>query len=304
MANESIELLKNYAPEKMQWPAVHQEKIDGVPARVTRIEGKVVSLTRQNERLVSIPHIEKFCEGILQHEGDSVVMELHIEDTPFKDISGHVRRHEPCPELHGYIFDADWRAYTDGTYRDRMITLGTRLNIMHMEHAEDEFPVSIIPGILCEDQAAAEAAHAALMKEHPTAEGSVLHSVSKLFNPGKRCWGTQRMKPVPTIDLLVIGFKEAVSEDGKPLKMVGRVEAEFTKLVDGKPVTEPIGIGPGALTHAQRKALWAKWISGEYKPRIAEMKYMRDESYDALRQPTFKQWRPDKIKADVNVQGI
>jgi ATP-dependent DNA ligase len=159
-----------------------------------------------------------------------------------------------------------------------------------------------MPAVNVYTQEEAEAAHDAFMLNSPDAEGSVLHSWYKVFQPGKRCWGTQRMKPVPTIDLMVVGFEEAHSVDGAPLGMVGRINAEITTLV---PTTmgmqnkaEVIGIGPGALNHTERKNLWRMWKKGQFTPRIAEIRYMRDDSYDALRQPTFKQWRDDKHRPD------
>jgi ATP-dependent DNA ligase len=162
----------------------------------------------------------------------------------------------------------------------------------------EDLCIRIMPAVNVYTQEEAEAAHDAFMLNNPDAEGSVLHSWYKVFQPGKRCWGTQRMKPVPTIDLMVVGFEEAHSADGAPLGMVGRINAELTTLV---PTTmgmqnkaEVIGVGPGALNHTERKNLWRMWKKGQFTPRIAEIRYMRDESYDALRQPTFKQWRDDK----------
>jgi hypothetical protein len=111
------------------------------------------------------------------------------------------------------------------------------------------------------------------------------------------------MKPVPTIDLLVVGFEEAHSEDGNPLGMVGRVNAEYNTMgfdTEGAVHNyQIIGVGPGALNHTERKNLWRMYKQGKFTPRIAEIRYMRDDSYDALRQPTFKQWRDDKVNPDV-----
>jgi ATP-dependent DNA ligase len=311
MAGETIELLKNYEPSKMQWPAMHQQKIDGVPTRVIKQLGFARSYTRQGERLTSIPHIEQLCNVLLQ-EGESVMMELHIAGKSFKEISGLVRRHAACRDLVGWIFDADTRddELMCAPWAIRMRSIALRLIDLAAKAGTppDGLACRVLPGSKVNSAEEAEAAHEALMIANPDAEGSVLHSLQKPFQPGKRCWGTQRMKPVPTIDLRVVGFEEAISENGTPLKMVGRINAEFTRYVPtgfkgfDRAHTEVIGIGPGALNHSQRKELWALYKSGNYKPRIAEIRYMRDNSYDALRQPTFKQWRDDKELADV--QGI
>jgi ATP-dependent DNA ligase len=305
MANESIELLKPYEPKRMEWPALHMQKIDGVPVRMTKTGGKIKSVTRQNEPVKSVAHIERFADFLLL-EGETVVMEMYIAGKPFKEISGLVRKGQPCTTLIGYVFDFDngkgW------PYNDRLMYFTDRRR-KALDWADGEKAViQMIPHTVCDHVEAADAAHEALMFANPKAEGSVLHSVHKKFQPGKRLWTTQKLKPIPTIDLLVVGFEEAISaETGLGLGMVGRVNAEFNKTLllnntrTGEQLAlaqEVIGIGPGALTHTERKELWRMWKKGQYAPRIAEIKYMRDDSYDALRQPTFKCWRDDKKEPD------
>lgn len=87
-----------------------------------------------------------------------------------------------------------------------------------------------------------------------------------------------------------VGFEEAVDKYGKPKGMVGRLDV----LYKGKVV----GVGPGALTHKERKDLWESVRKGEQKIAIAEIKYMPDDTYEALRQATFVRWRPDKETPD------
>jgi len=304
MAGETIELLKNYEPSKMHWPAMLQPKIDGVPVRVLKShENKMTALTRQGERVTSIPHILQFASTLLQH-GESMVMELHIAGKPFKEISGYVRRkNTACPDLVGWVFDFDEPWHHLNTYFHRYGLIKRRIEqaASFAQCRLEDLCIRIMPSVNVHTQEEAEAAHDACMLNNPDAEGNVLHSWYKVFQPGKRCWGTQRMKPVPTIDLMVVGFEEAHSADGNPLGMVGRVNAEFNYVdpLNGSNVLGIIGIGPGALNHTERKNLWRMWKKGQFTPRIAEIRYMRDDSYDALRQPTFKQWRDDKVNPDV-----
>jgi ATP-dependent DNA ligase len=306
MANETIELLKNYEPSKMRWPAMLQPKIDGVPVRVFKgIDNKMTALTRQGERVTSIPHILQFASTLL-HPGESMVMELHISGKPFKEISGHVRRkNTACPELVGWVFDFADHSDFMNTYFHRYAMIKKRIEqaAVFAQCKLEDLCIRIMPAVNVYTQEEAEAAHDAFMLNNPNAEGNVLHSWYKVFQPGKRCWGTQRMKPVPTIDLMVVGFEEAHSADGAPLGMVGRIIADFNSFgavdhISGSKVLGTIGVGPGALNHTERKDLWRMWKRGQFTPRIAEIRYMRDDSYDALRQPTFKQWRDDKHEPD------
>lgn len=303
MGAETIELLKGYTPAKMQWPAMHQQKFDGVPARIIRVSQTMYrAVSRQAETIRSIDHIVNEVAQLNLSIGGSVVGELYEDAAPFKRISGLARQHGHAPTLQLMVFDFDPFAQQEMTYYDRRMEFTARLSDYRGDigvHAEDS-SVQLIHGSRVGTELEAQEAHDALMLANPSAEGSVIHSLCKPFNPGKRCWGTQRMKPVPTIDLRILNFEEAVSlKTGRGLGMVGRLNAEFTTVKNGVPNTEIIGIGPGALTHAQRKALWFTFSTGRYKPSIAEIRYMRDDTYEALRQPTFYRWRTDKQIAEV-----
>jgi len=304
MTDESIELLKNWEPSKMPWPAMVQEKLDGVPVRIRRIGSHVLAWSRQNEAIVSIPHIIEYAKHML-HDGGSIIGELYIQGLPFKTINGLVRQQKydaKSAKLVLNVFDFDQRDAPALTYEARRATFVVSLDNLSRQLGKSlsDLPIRAIPGVICYDERSALAAFDMIMQAKPDAEGVVVHSLDKTFQPGKRCWGTQRIKPVPTIDLKIIGFEEAISlKTGAGLGMVGRLNAEFTRMVKGKAVTSIIGIGPGALTHPQRKALWNAAVANKYKPTIAEIRYMRDDTYDALRQPTFIRFRPEKREADV-----
>jgi len=293
MANETIELLKEFNWTMMYGPAGFQEKLDGVPTRIIRRGTEVVALTRQGERITSIPHILPHALLLLQ-DGGSIIGELYIQGKPFKDISGAVRKDKRNDDLKLYVFDADIRAVPTLHYETRREAVNGLLDKLatYLGRHRDDLPIQLIPQHVVYTEAEALESFDQLMKLKPNAEGAVLHRLTKCFEPGKRCWGTQRLKPVPAIDLKVVGFEEAVSKAGKPLGMVGRIEVEFTRLHNGTPRMAHIGVGPGCLTHAERIAIWRS--KSKYIGRIAEVRYMRDETYEALRQPTFLRWRLDK----------
>lgn len=301
MANETIELLQGWNPKKLNFPAVHQEKIDGVPALVRYVGSSTTNpkpgwraYTRQGNLITSIPHILAEVARMFHKQLDTeLVMELYIDGQPFKYIGGRVRQHQPCSELVGYLFD-NWCTYDlENTYASRMQWLEDECSQYAMQN------MRLLPFTIVADEEAADRAHDMLMTYKPKAEGSVYHSCSKTWEPSVRSWQVQKRKPLPTIDLRIVGFEEAISEAGVPLGMVGRVLAELSSLgADGKQEINIVGIGPGKLTHPERKAIWAEFNRRFWKPRIAEIKYMRDDTYDALRQPTFQTWRDDKSEPD------
>jgi hypothetical protein len=83
--------------------------------------------------------------------------------------------------------------------------------------------------------------------------------------------------------------------------MVGRVNLQINRLdpATGRLSVTADACGPGKLLHGERRALWAMQKMGRYVPKIAEIKFMPDDSYDKLRQGTFQRWRTDKETADV-----
>ena len=296
LSDATIELLKEFNWKKINGPASFQEKLDGVPVRIIRQDGHSVPYTRQGEKIVSIPHILPYSDRLLR-EGGSIIGELYIPGVPFKDISGRVRKQKPDRDLKLYLFDADITNNPTLRYDVRRNQIQTLLGKLasFLGMAPADMPIQLIPGHTVYTEAEAEESFNQLMTLKPDAEGAVLHSLDKGFQPGKRCWGTQRLKPVPTIDLRVVGFEEAVSgKTGNGLGMTGRINCEFTRLHNGQPRTAIIGIGPGTMTHTERGITWIR--QKQYIGKIAEVKYMRDDTYEALRQPTFFRWRDDKSK--------
>lgn len=295
MSDDCIELLKNWTPEKMTFPAVMQQKWDGVPVRIRNIGGHHFAFSRQNENFTkSIPHIMAAAIPLLQVVGSSITMELVIPGYTFKKTSGIVRTNggnPECAKLVGKIFDADLYGNALNTYAVRM--WDARQKWFANEVAQ------FIPGTLVKTAEQAEVIYNVFMENNPTAEGMVVHSINNMYQPGKRCWGTQRIKPKPTIDLRVHSFTEAVSkETGLGLGMIGNTNVYY-KHKKGKKQYETAGVGPGKFNHDERRDLWAKYGT-QIDPDVPllEVQYMQDDSYDALRQPTAQRWRPDKKVPD------
>lgn len=305
MSNESIELYKPWEPNKATLPMAVSRKLDGVPVRIRRMGGNhVFAYSRQNEVITSIPHILPYAGRFLLDSG-SLVGELYIEGMPFKDISGLVRQKKPSLEtakLKLHVFDADIRNKPERPYSMRISDVEIVLKALAgaTGKALSDLPIELIPFIICHDAASVQRAFELVMQANPNAEGVVAHNLAKPFQPGTRRWDTMKLKPEPTIDVLVNGFTEAVDKYKNPMDMVGNLTFDLHSITSKGVITiTPSASGPGALKHAERKVLWAQFKQGKFRPRIAEIRYMKDDTYDGLRQPTFVRWRDDKVEPDV-----
>lgn len=304
MANESIELYKPWEPAAAKDRAfMVSRKLDGVPVRIRKLSGKVIAVSRQNEIITSIPHILPQA-GRLITEGGSIIGELHIEGMPFKDISGLVRRkvgNLENAELKLNVFDFDVLADPTMAYAARWRACKLALDkLKEVERIEPPaLHVNMVPHIICHGPEAVENAFRLIMEANPGAEGVVAHWVGKPFQPGTRRWDTMKLKPKDTLDLMVIGYEEAVDKYGRPKDMVGGIKVQLWQYLNGELVETITNIGPGRMTLKERKVEWAKFKQGKFVPRIAEVDSMPDDTYEGLREGRWQRWRDDKDKPDV-----
>jgi len=207
-------------------------------------------------------------------------------DVPFKDVGGMCRQHTQCDDLILNVFDF-YRPTLEGPdlmpFGKRILLADGLVRGMHW--------CKVIPQILCKDSIALANALTVIKATRSDGfvpEGAVIRNCNDKWIEGKRGWGYQKVVDDPTTEVWITDVEEATSKEGEPLGMVGRLNGDW----NGK----RIGVGPGKLTHDERKALWVMgWASGG---AWATVKYKRDPSYSSLRQPTFQNWRPDYVPSD------
>jgi len=300
----TIMLAKPYTPRKLVFPVMVSEKLDGVPAlihiTIKDLPGAwvgptvhapmkpVLKWTAQTRQAKPFPSIAGQCEAFgetLMNKGCKgtfvfVAEVTHTDaDKPFKDVSGLCRQHEQCDELMLNVFDF-YRPTDAGPdlmpFGKRIVLAAALVRSMHW--------CRMIPQCLCGDEfELARALTVAKMQRSNgfIPEGAVIRNCNDKWQAGKRGWGYQKVVEDPTTEVWITDFEEAISQDGEPLGMVGRLNGDWQG--------QRIGVGPGKLTHDDRRTLW---ING-CVPMWATVKYKRDPSYEKLRQPTFQHWRPD-----------
>lgn len=321
MSSEPMELAVNWNERNANrvLPAYAQPKYDGVPLTFIRRSGDlVVALTRQNTECQSVPHLLEAASLIITKVGGSFTAECLVPGLSFKDSSGIIRRKDPDAEtarVIGLVFDANLMCNARETYHIRikqilhvLAALNAQNNIIGTPKvflAVPMFTVQDIRGVL--------SAFELYNGRIKNLEGMMLHSMAKPWKPGTRAIGMSRYKPQPTIDLEVVSFEEAISEAGDGLGMIGRVNVRLRRrLPDGTVRESIVGIGPGKLTHKEREDWWTGRLPGMTPSTcpiknvrsapdqlFAEIKYMPDAAYDALRQPTVQRFRTDKTEGDI-----
>ena len=301
----TIPLAKPYTPGKLVFPVALSRKVDGVPVKITIHNHSHTIETRQGHDCNSVGHLVRSFVDSYYREGlplpVTFVGEVYQRgnmDADFKDTSGIVRRqYDQSDQLAIALFDTDCSLVGEkGGVNSYLIGCGFEYRLqflMYLKQIKLHKWVTPIDQYTCTDLDKLESFAASHATAFPKAEGMVARSYTDEWAPGKRTWGYQKVVVDPMIDLRIVGFEEAVDQYGQPMGMVGRLVAEYKG-------TE-VGIGPGKLTHAERQELWERkaWIITPDKPApIAQIKFKKDDSYDALRQPTFQVWRDDKDEPD------
>lgn len=293
MGKESMMLSKDYTPDKLVPGMMYyvSEKFDGVPGVFHWRDQEFINLSRQNKLFVSAPHIQKILQEIVP-TGMKVIGEQWMPEMPFKDISGKVRKGEPCPNMQLRIFDFDVPKQVP--YFERFTKCAA-----HIMPALRAYPgvIQIVNQHLCTSHEDIMKVWDKVRKENPRAEGLMIRPADGEHSYYKygRSWGMMRYVPKPTKDLLVVDFEEATANKDQPgyakgdgLGMVGRI---ICKWGDGT-----TGVGPGKATHAQRRS-WFQTPS-ELVGHIIKVQFKEDAFYQKLRQPTYQHHRPDKDVPD------
>lgn len=297
-----IPLAKGYDPSKLNFPVLLSQKYDGVPVLIEVYENEGVPSLKVNSRQGKhLPSVYWMIHGWVLSSGvlDNVDLPVQfvgeiVQKDPFadfKETSGKARKQEAQHDLYIKLFDMD--TYDGAGYKKRYNRL--KAACFYQSH------VTVVSSKEVKNQQELEHVLETFLDTYPKAEGMIARSHDDKFEAGKRSWGYQKLLVEPTIDLRIVYVEEAVDgKTGEGKGMVGRLVASYHG--------EKIGIGPGKLTHKERISLWQDWnkaLTSNFARGgmqdalgIAQIKYKKDDSYDALRQPTFQYWRPEKTEPD------
>lgn len=291
----TIPLAKGYNEAKIEYPGYLSVKLDGTPIRcdVSFQDGDMYVSRRTRQGKENFSAEGQFntmlgalvAAGVMTSGNHTFVAEVTHKDFPhFKDSGGIVRRQEPQEGLVLNVFDFQPQG-SNATFEERLAVLTYMMQHVHSECFR------VVPQFRVEGPEQFKAVQDMLLNRYSNCEGLVYRAASAEFKPGSRHWDYQKILVKPTADLRIHSYEEAVcGKTGAGKGMVGRINCWYKDTV--------IGVGPGKMKHAERKSEWEEWKSNKHAglgyERILQVEYKKDPSYEALREPTFQCWRPDK----------
>lgn len=291
MAGETIPLCQKYNPDKLEFPVALSKKLDGVPIRLDMEYDPVLDtiliewFTRNGESPTSVKaDLTVFAADnhklVKEYGAITCVFEVTHPDFPdFKDVSGLVRRDSRAYGLQYNLFDVAEAGYWKAPWYVRQLLAN------HLSYPElirgSKFTLVHQQLVMCQPNLDA-------ILEQPIPDGQegwIIRNRDAHFKPGTRHWDYQKVVKEPMIDLRVVGFEEGV---GKNAGGVGKVLVQYKDIV--------VGVGAGKMSYKDRQYIWDN--RALYVGCICQVKYKPDDSYTALRQPTFQCWRHDKKEPD------
>lgn len=258
-----------------------QPKYDGCHLIVhLGLEGVPRAFSRTGEPVRSVDHIAAQCLQVFGR-GWVIFGEAYAFGLSFPEISGNFRQHKPAENLCFMAFDMvpastfDLGLYYPTPYRERLARLVAAL------WATDALAPDIVvtPDLPLDNPTG----FAVTLKKQGGYDGAIVRRSDAGWQAGDSKHGEViKVKPIESLDLQVRGW---FLGKGKHANRAGGIYVEYNGV--------QTGVGTGFSD--DERAIIAQ---GTYDNAIAEVECMGFTKDGALREPRFKGWRYDKLKAD------
>lgn len=258
-----------------------QPKYDGCHLIVhLPVDGTPRAFSRTGEPVRSVDHIIAQMVQVFG-TGWTIFGEAYAFGLSFPEISGNFRQHKPAENLCFMAFDAvpasafDLGLYYHTPYRERLARLRAAVDAAGALAPD----IIVTPDLPLDNPAG----FAATLKKQGGYDGAIVRRSVAGWQAGDSKNGEViKVKPVESLDLRVRGW---FLGKGKHTNRAGGIYVEY----DGVQT----GVGTG-FTDDERAAI----AQGTYDGAIAEVEFMGFTEDGALREPRFRAWRHDKLKAD------
>ena len=258
-----------------------QPKYDGCHLIVhLPVDGTPRAFSRTGEPVRSVDHIIAQMVRVFG-TGWTIFGEAYAFCLSFPEISGNLRQHTPAENLCFMAFDAvpssafDLGLYYPTPYRERLDALRAAVAAAGARAPD----IIVTPDLPLDNPTG----FAVRLKKQGGYDGAIVRRSDAGWQAGDSKHGEViKVKPVESLDLRVRGW---FLGKGKHANRAGGIYVEY----DGVQT----GVGTG-FTDDERAII----AQGTYDNAIAEVEFMGFTKDGALREPRFKGWRYDKLKAD------
>lgn len=224
--------------DKWEPPYIVGRKLNGERARALNYDGRCLLVSSTDEIIASVPHINQAFLKLPDGEYD---LELYKHGWTLSQIHSVVSRtknlHPNFEQIEAHIFDI--------VNNDPQVARTT-----HIHNLEVTFPLIIVRHTIVNTYHGLMALYDQYIDEGY--EGFVVrHYMSPYVR--KRSTLVMKFKPKKKDCYEITGLYEAISEDGKPLGMVGG----FNCIDD---MGTKFNVGAGKMKHPERKRLWIMYL--------------------------------------------
>lgn len=238
--------LRNEGRFSLCWhpPYIIQPKLNGERCRLINAGGRVLLLSSTEEIISTVPHINQAGTLLPPGEYDG---ELYVHGWTFSEIhsvvSSTVTIHPRAQEMQLHLFDV----ITSESQAERIERLDRIKSIYNLELSDPriQFVRTHIAWNRSEIMSYYDQFIAAGY------EGFILRHIDAPYSR-KRSAAMMKFKPKQKDHYLIVGVKEAISESGTPLSMLGAFICD-----DG--MGETFDPAAGQLTHHERRIIWEKF---------------------------------------------
>ena len=277
---QRVRNLDKVKPNKLKFPRLCSEKMDGCYCLALKYNERVTIYSRTGEIYHSMKHIEKLLFKTLLDE-DIIIFEAYMPGVGQEEISGHCRDTKvQWPELeaacHQYLT-------LDEFVNGGKITATESYEMVKKKIKGLDPIIWAIPQYII--NSLEEAMKIVEDIWDKGGEGLILRSLLCVFQGGKVNDSMLRIKQLVSYDLLVLDVK--IGEEGKYEETLGALICRFK---------EGMTIDVSGMRDDQRHLWWdyPNLIIG----KIVQVDGMKDSSKGKIREPRFKGIRYDKVVAD------
>ena len=237
-------------------PYIVQPKLNGERCRMLVEDGRCLLLSSSEDIIPAVPHINQAGLALPNGEYDG---ELYVHGMSWAEIHSIVSRetniHPNNGKMELHLFDE----VNNAPQWYRLQCLNAKLLTLK------DGPIKRVPLNIAGNLSDLYQLYDKYIELGY--EGFIVREMNSLYER-KRIGGMMKFKPKKTDHYEIVGIYEAISEDGKPLGMIGGFNCKDSE-------GTPFSVGAGKLSHIARRNSWIEYeiFPENYIGRYLEIEY-------------------------------